>query len=169
MAGTTTTTTQPITGPVVWTGNELELHVLNTKTGALLVGFVETITITRSVNRRPVYQIGSPIFVDAPVTQATVTVQATNMIPISPNNSLDQNVIPTGSLVAAVHATSYSLAVIAPPPPVAPGSTATPAPARVLWQVTGAFYNQDSVQVPNTDIVAYNLSWTAQDTIQWAT
>jgi hypothetical protein len=138
-------------GPVIFTGNNVDIQI-----NGLDYGFVETLTISRSVNRRPAYAVGSPLFVDAPVTQATVTVQATNLVPINGNNALSAgNTAPTESLAKEVNASAGTINVLQQ-------GTGT-----LLYQVTNAFYNQDSVQVPNTDIFTYNLSWTAQDTLSF--
>ena len=140
----------------VFTGNNVDIHI-----NGSLFAFVETLTITRSANRRPVFVVGQPTFVDAPVTQATVTVQATNLVPIAPNNQLAGGNVPTGSLLNEVNASSYDITVHQ-------GSNSS-TPGAILYHVTNAFYNQDSVQVPGTDVLAYNLSWTAQDTQAWTT
>ncbi len=136
---------------MIFTGNNVDIQI-----NGLDYGFVETLTISRSVNRRPAYAVGSPLFVDAPVTQATVTVQATNLVPINGNNALSAgNTAPTESLAKEVNASAGTINVLQQ-------GTGT-----LLYQVTNAFYNQDSVQVPNTDIFTYNLSWTAQDTLSF--
>jgi len=139
----------------VYTGNNVYV-VINAK----VVGFVETISVTRSVNRRPVYGVGGPLFVDAPVTQASVTVTATNMIPLqgqanSAPSMTAQGLAPSGSLADEVYAGSYDMAIV----DQQTGETA--------WYVREAKYNQDAVAVPGTDIVTYNLSWIARDTMGW--
>lgn len=133
-------------GPVLYTGNNVTVYV-----NGQPYGFVETLTISRGVNRSTKYAVGSPLWVDAVVTQATVTVQATNLVPINGNNALAGNNVPTGSLVAEVDAESYPISVY-------------DLNDNLQYSVTNAFYNNDSVQVPATDALAYNLSWTAQDT-----
>lgn len=135
-------------GATVFTGNEVDIQI-----NGVLYGFVETLTISRNVGRRPVYAVGSPLFVDAPVTQASVTVQATNLVPFAGNNALTAgNTVPPGSLSAEVNANAATITVL------------QQGTSNVLYQVINAFYNNDSVQVPNTDVLTYNLSWTAQDT-----
>lgn len=139
----------------VYTGNNVYVMI-----DQKLVGFVETLSITRGVNRRPTYQVGGPLFVDAPVTQATVTVTATNMVPVQgQSNSAQslgaQGIVPTSSLANEVYAPSYDITVL-------DGQTGSP-----VWYVQDAFYNQDAVQTPATDIVTYNLSWVARDTQAW--
>lgn len=141
----------------VYTGN----NVVAAINGAVL-GLVETLSITRNVNRRPVYAVGSPLFQDAPVTQASVTVTATNMVPLTPSNTLNGNNVPTGSLLAALTAKAYTIDIYAISSLV--GGTVSGSP---LYSVSNAFYNQDAVSVPNTDVLTYNLSWIAQDTQAW--
>lgn len=139
----------------VYTGNNVYIAIKNQ-----VVGFVETLSITRGVNRRPTYQVGGPLFVDAPVTQATVTVTATNMVPVQgqPGSGASlgsQGIVPTSSLANEVYASSYPITVL-------DGQTGQP-----VWYVQDAFYNQDAIQTPATDIVTYNLSWIARDTQAW--
>lgn len=134
------------TGPVLYTGNNVDVFVNNK-----LFGFVETLTISRSVNRQNVYAVGSPIRVDAPATQATVTVQANNLVPLNGNSALAGGVVPSGSLQAAVAAGGYPI-------------TVKDQKGNTVAQVVNAMYNDDAVTVPNTAILAYNLSWSADDT-----
>lgn len=139
----------------VYTGNNVYI-VIN----GIILGFVETLSITRSVNRRAVYQVGGPLAVDFPVTQATVTVTATNMVPLqgqsdSAPSLAAQNLVPSGSLADQVGAGSYDMAIM------------DQDTGKTVWYVRQAKYNQDAVQVPGTDIVTYNLSWIARDTMAW--
>lgn len=148
-------------GPVIFTGNNMQISI-----NGIPYGFVETLTISRGVGRRPAYAVGSNLFVDAPVTQASVTVQATNLVPINGNNALGQDAITAGGSVSgtssAVPKTSLANEVDAPSGniSVTPLGGSTP-----IYHVVNAFYNQDSVTVPNTDLLTYNLSWTAQDVV----
>jgi len=139
----------------VYTGNNVYI-VINAK----VVGFCETISVTRSVNRRPVYGVGGPLLIDQPVTQASVTVTATNMVPLqgqsnSAPSMAAQGLAPSGSLADEVYAGSYDIAIV----DQQTGDTA--------YYVREAKYNQDAIQVPGTDIVTYNLSWIARDTQAW--
>lgn len=156
------------TGPVLYTGNNVDIYL-----DGILYGFVETLTISRSVNRSPQYVVGSPVFADAPITQALVTVQATNLVPMNgssalsdtgysgnqtslfnnPNAPANDNV-PTGSLIAEVNAQAYDI-------------TVQDQQGNVLWTVINAFFNGDAVTVPGTAVLTYNISWTAQDTSAW--
>jgi hypothetical protein len=135
-----------LAGPVLFSGNNVTVYV-----NSQPYGFVETLSISRSVNRSSKYAVGSPLFVDSVVTQATVSVQATNLVPIAGNNALAGNNVPTGSLVAEVDSGSYPISV-------------HDLNGNLLYSVTNAYYNNDAIQVPATDALAYNLSWTAQDT-----
>lgn len=135
-------------GPVLFTGNNVDIHI-----DGKLYGFVETLTISRSVNRQNVYAVGSPIRVDAPVTQASVSVQANNLVPLTSNKTLQApgaNVV-TNSLADQVNATGHTISVHQK------GTT------TVLASVTNCLYNDDAMTVPNTAILAYNLSWSADD------
>lgn len=139
-------------GPVIFTANNVDLYINGNP-----YGFVETLTISRGVGRRPAYAVGSNLFVDAPVTQASVTVQATNLVPIAGNSAITSgNTVPVGSLAAEVNASASTI------------TAHEQGTGTLLYQVTNAYYNQDSVTIPNTDLLTYNLSWTAQDTAAFA-
>lgn len=128
---------------------------LNT-VGKTPLAFVETITISRSVNRQNAYAVGSPIRVDSPVTQATVNVQASCLVPIASNGILQAkgaNVV-VNSLLNEVSAEAVDIII-----------TQKGNSSIVLAHVTNAFYNDDATTVPNTALLAYNLSWTADDTL----
>ena len=137
------------TGPVLYTGNNVDIYIDHK-----LFGFVETLTISRSVNRQNVYAVGSPIRKDAPVTQATVTIQANNLVPITSNKTLQTpgaNII-TNSLASQVSESGHLITVQAQNSNV------------VLASATNCLYNDDAQTVPNTAILAYNISWSADDT-----
>ncbi len=135
----------------VYTGNMVQINV-----NGQPLGLVETLTVTRGVNRRPVYAIGDPRFADAPVTQASVTVTATAMVPINSANSYPElGITPMASLVEQVSQSAYPIDVI------------NPTTGVLEYSVLNAFYNQDAAQVPSTDVFTVNLSWIAQDTGAW--
>lgn len=145
----------PQTSAPVYTGNNVYVEI-----NGNIIGLVETLTITRNVNRRPAYQVGGPLFVDAPVTQASVQVTATNMAPLQGKSNsapslASQGIIPSGSLADEINKGPYDMKIL---------DTNT---GDVVWYVKNAYYNQDAVQVPSTDIIAYNLSWVAQDSMAW--
>ncbi|MFX4302979.1 hypothetical protein ACOJUR_12105 [Alicyclobacillus tolerans] len=136
----------------VYTGNNVQINI-----NGQPVGLVNTLTITRGVNRRAVYAVGSPLFVDAPVTQASVTVTATAMVPFNADNSYtSEGINPSRSLTEQLNQAAYSIDVI--------NSTT----GEIEYSVVNAYYNQDSVQVPDTDVLTLNLSWIAQDTAAWS-
>jgi len=139
----------------VYTGNNVYI-VMN----YLVIAFVETLSISRSVNRRPVYQVGGPLYVDAPVTQSIVNVTATNLVPLqggtNPGVPLSQvGVVPSASLADQVYAGSFDLAIY----------DAETGQAR--YYVKQAHYNNDAVQVPGTDVFTLNCSWIARDSMIW--
>ncbi len=134
-----------------YTGNHVQVNI-----NGNVIGLVETLTVSRSVNRHQVYAIGSPLFVDAPVTQANVTVTATSLVPVTATSGLPyNNVNPSGSLLAELSQTGYTIEVI------------NPDTGAIEYSAINAFYNQDAVQVPMTDVLTLNLSWIAQDTGAW--
>lgn len=145
----------PVTQAPVYTGNNVFIQI-----GGNIIGFVETLSITRNVGRRPVYQVGGPLFVDAPVTQASVTVTATNMVPLqgqanSAPSLASQGLVATKTLANEVYANAQDIVILEQ----IGGSPA--------YHVVDAYYNQDAVQVPSTDVFTYNLSWIARDTAEW--
>lgn len=144
-----------VTTAPVYTGNNVFVQIGNN-----IVGFVETLSITRNLNRRPVYGVGSPLFIDAPVTQASVTVTATNLVPLqgketSAQSLAQQGIAPSGTLANQLYANGEDIVIL-------DQIGGTPA-----YHVQDAYYNQDAVQVPGTDVLTYNLSWVARDTAQW--
>jgi len=122
-----------------------------------LVGLVQTLTIARSVARRGVNQVGTPLIVDAPVGAASVTVSLTNLYPILASLGLHAlGLSPQGSLANQVHqAKPFTLTVHDE------FTAGTPA----LWTVTECEWTQDSLQVPQTSQLTYTLSYIAQDAI----
>ncbi len=146
--------TGTVTQAPIYTGNNVLIRI-----NGQLVGFVETLSITRNVNRRPTYQVGSPLWVDAPVTQASITVTATNMVPLqgqsNSGKSLAQlSIVPSGSLSDQVTAGTYDMEVV-------------DQNGRTVYYIQDAYYNQDAVQVPGTDILTINCSWVARDSMAW--
>lgn len=120
-----------------------------------LVGLVQTLTIARSIGRRGVNQVGTPLIVDAPAGAASVTVSLTNLYP--QNGALGLRALgvsPQGSLVDQVDAQPYTLTVHATNEAGAP-----------LWSVLNCLWVQDSLQVPQTTQLTYTLSLIAQDAI----
>ena len=142
----------------LYTGN----NVVVTVDGAIL-GFVETFSVTRNVGRSPKYGVGSPLFLDAPVTQAVVNVTANNLVPLVTSNALNQNNVPTGSLAATLNATPSTIDVY--PFTSLQNGTVVGQPE---YSVSEAYFTQDSLTVPNTDVLTYNVTWIARDTQNWS-
>lgn len=139
----------------LYTGN----HVLISIDGQT-IGLVETMTVTRSVNRQPAYQVGTPLFADAPVTQAIVQVQLNNLVPLQgvPNaeEPLSQlGITPTGTLVSELGRAPMTVEAI------------NLSDGAVAYGVEGAYYNNDAVQVQNTQMLTLNMSFVAQDSTAW--
>ena len=142
-------------GPILYTGNMVLTHI-----DGKLLGLVETATISRSVGRQNVYANGSPKRADAIVTQISVSVQFTNLIPINSNKTLQvpaaQNTSGTGnvvvnSLVSEVYAVGHLI-------------TITDTNGNVLASATNCLFDSDSSTFPNTQAGTYSLQFTADDT-----
>lgn len=136
----------------LYTGNNVQINI-----NGHAIGLVETITVSRSAGRSWRYAVGSPLGVDAPVGSVSVTVTATSLVPINPDNGLPhQDINPSGSMLAELGASAYPIDII------------DPSTGILQYSVTNAFYNQDAVQVPSVDTLTLNLSWIAQDTGAWS-
>ena len=142
-------------GPVIYSGNMVLTHI-----DGKLLGLVETVTISRSVGRQNVYANGSPKRADAIVTQISVSVQFTNLIPINANQTLQVpgSSNPTGkanvvlnSLVNEVYAVGHLI-------------TITDTNGNVLASATNCLFDSDSSTFPNTQAGTYSLQFTADDT-----
>lgn len=149
-----TTTANPT---AIYTGN----NVIVTINGSNL-NFVETFSATRSVNRAPKYGIGSPLFLDVPVGQAIVNVTANNLVPLIPDNTINQNNVPTGSLVAALNATPSTIDVY--PYTALQGGKVVGQPN---FSISDCYWTQDALTVPNTSELTKNFTWIARDTGVW--
>ena len=133
------------------------------------IGVVQTLTISRAVNRRPVYQVSTPLMVDAPVGQASVQVSITNLYVVASTATLlALGIAPSGSLADQLnavpfHLSVHSLVAIQQSNPLAPPQTAVN--ASPIWSVENCLYQQDSLQVPQTSALTITLSLIAQDAI----
>lgn len=146
----------PETTPL-FTANNVDLYV-----NGQAFGFCQNITISRNVNRQPRYAVGTPIYKDAPVSTASVTVQITNMVPVSTLTGQ------TALQNSGGNAVTNSLAsLVGQKPFTASVNEATDSAGTALYSVENCQYNNDSVAVPAGDIVAYNLSLIAPDTSVW--
>ena len=136
----------------VYTGNNITIQI-NPGAGGQPqdVALVQTLTISRMVNRRAVYQINTPFWVDQPVTQIGVTVSATAMVAIPPNDGLSGAApTPAGSLIEALTAPAQTFSCV-------------DESGTQVATVTNALFQQDSLEVVANDPLTYNASWVAQD------
>ena len=146
-------------GPVLFTGNNVDIWIQYPGQASKLFAFVEQLTISRSAGRQNQYAVGSPIRVDAPVTQATVSIQANNLVPITSNQTLQSsgaNIV-HNSLLDELNAEGSTISVHAK------GSSST-----VLASAVNCLFDSDSMGTNNTQPVTYNLSWSADDTTIFA-
>lgn len=139
----------------VFTGNELIMEM-----DGQVIGLVQSVTVSRTVNRTPQYQVGTPLFADAPVTQALVSISINNLVPLqgvsNAGTALSQlGITPDTSLVDEVFAGSHSLVFLNE-------VNGTPA-----YSVSGAYYNNDAVTVPSTAVLTLSLSMIARDSSTW--
>ncbi len=135
----------------VYTGNNVFIRA-----NGQLVGMVQTGTISRAIGRHYVYQVNTPIAIDLPVGQVNVQVNLTNVYPVNGALSMRSlGMTPKGSLAGQVNIPPYNLSIH--------DKISSSAPA--LWIVFGAFFNQDSLQVPQTTQLTYTCSLYAFDCI----
>ncbi len=151
--GTTTASApaQPSLYTPIYTGDNVYVRA-----NGQLIGLVQTLTIARSVGRRGVNQVGTPLIVDAPTGAASVTVSLTNLYPILASLGLRAiGIAPNGSLVNQVNATPFDWSVHDE------FSSGSPA----IWTVTNCLWTQDSLQTPQTAQLTYTISYIGQDAI----
>lgn len=129
----------------VYTANNVEIQI-----NGEIVALVQTMTITRNSGRRPIYQVGTPLFADAPVTQVNVSVGATNMVPQT-GSYATLGLTPNGSMVDAIDMLPYDMSI-------------TDANGKVLATVHNCYFQQDSLAVQGSEPLTVNVSWVAQDT-----
>lgn len=132
----------------VYTGNNVAMQV-----NGATIGVMQTVTISRAIGRRAVYQIGTPLFADAPVTAVAVTINITSMvlIPSATVQSLAQKgILPSGSLVDTLTTGSFSVTLVD-----AQGNTVCTAPV--------CFYNGDTFDITANEPITINISLLAQD------
>lgn len=85
----------------VYTGNNVAININNVP-----IALVQHITVQRAVNRRPVQQIGTSMFADAPVTSTMATISCTGALFISGATAQAYNtagILPSGSLINAIN------------------------------------------------------------------
>lgn len=125
-----------------------------------LLGLAQNITCARSTSPAPQYQIGTPLYADAPVSRALVNVTVTGLVPREGAGGTSQpwsdlGLSPTAGLEEQVTAPTFTMQVV---------SQDT---YQTLWAVLKCRFSNDSVQINETAPVSYNLSLIAQNTSVW--
>ncbi len=128
----------------VYTGNDVTIKI-----NGITVALVQTITVSRMVNRRQVYQASTPLFADAPVTTVGATMAATNMVPQT-GSLATLGLTPQGSLVDAVGQVPYDATVV-------------DQNGKAVCTVHNSYFNQDSLDITANEPLSLNASWIAQD------
>lgn len=134
----------------VYTGNNIDLQI-----NGATVGVMQTVTVSRAIGRRAVYQMGSPLFADAPVTAVAVTISITSMIGIPTAgvaSLVSRGVLPQGSLVNTLTAGTFAVSLV-------------DASGNVVVTASTCFYNGDTFNVTNNDPLTLNITLLAQDAI----
>lgn len=137
--------TNVTTSVPVYSGNNVSIEV-----AGQTVALIQTITITRNLGRRPVFQTGTPIFADAPVTQASVTVTVTNMVPKT-GSYATLGITPSGSLVSAVDQTPIS------------NMSIVDENGKTVANVINAFFQTDTLSVSSNEPLSISVSFLCQD------
>jgi len=132
----------------VYTGNNVSIQM-----NGITVALVQTLTVSRMVNRRQVYQVNTPLFADAPVTTVGATMSATNMVPQT-GSLATLGLTPSGSLVNAMNQTPYTCTIV-------------DENGKAVCTVVNCYFNQDSLDVTANDPLSLNASWIAQDVTQF--
>ena len=132
----------------IYTGNNIDF-MMNGAT----IGVIQTVTVSRSIGRRPVYQVGSPLFADAPVTAVAVTISISSMV-IIPSATIDslvaKGILPSGSLVSALTSSTFPCSLV-------------DANGNVVCSAPTCFYNGDTFNITNNEPLTLSLNLIAQD------
>ena len=134
----------------VYTGNDCFIQVTpNGSQNPVNVAVAQQISVSRMVNRRQVYAIGTPYWEDAPVSQVGVQVSMTNMVPLS-GGLPSAGIVPAGSLTEALTQPFATFTIV-------------DSNGKSVCRIINAAFQQDSVEVTANDPLTYNASWIAQD------
>ena len=133
----------------VYTGNDVFIQVTNGSGNPVNIALCQTLTISRMVNRRPVYQVNTAYWVDNPVTQLGVTVSVTAMTAIS-GGYPTLGLAPGASLTEALTLPFQTFSVV-------------DQSGNTVANVLNAAFQQDSSEVVANDPLTYNAQWSAQD------
>lgn len=134
----------------VYTANNVSIRI-----NGATIALVQHITISRAVNRRPIAQVGTPLWADIPATTVGVTVSCTNTvaIPSAQVQALNQQgILPSGSLVNVLTMGLFNMTVV-------------DANGNIVATVINAGYNGDSMDITANDPIPENLNLIAQDAI----
>lgn len=132
----------------VYTGNNVAIKI-----NGATIALVQHITIQRAVNRRPIAQVGTPLWADIPATTVGVTVSCTNTvaIPSAQVQSLyAQGILPFGSLVNVLTSALFGMTIV--------DST-----GALVATVINAGYNGDSMDITANNPIPENINFLAQD------
>jgi hypothetical protein len=128
-----------------------------------LLGLVQSLTGSRSVNPAPQYQVGTAVYADAPITRAIVNATITGLVPRSvagkPTATPFWSALgldPAGGLNQLETPSTFTLAVV---------SLDT---QKTLWSLYRCQFSNDSLQVNDTAPVSYNLTLIAQNSKIWS-
>lgn len=134
----------------VYTANNVSIKI-----NGATIALVQHITISRAPNRRPIAQVGTPLWADIPATTVGVTVTCTNTVAI-PGNQVQalyqQGVLPSGSLVNVLTMNLFTMTVV-------------DANGYPLATVLNAGWNGDNLDITANDPIPENFSLLAQDCI----
>lgn len=131
----------------VYTGNNIGVAI-NGQT----VGLAQTVTVVRAIGRQPVYQVGTPLFADAPVRTVLATLTISGMVAqAATGNAWMPQIMPSGSL-----STTVSQAAV-------PSITLTDAGGTVVCTITNSFFNGDTWSLAANDPMTLNATILAQD------
>lgn len=176
----------------VYTGNNVLIYATKqappsvTPSAGQLLGLVQTLTINRSINRRPVQQVGTGLFADAPPTAIQVTATLQNLVPRTAYGNAPANdgknttqqllsqlgIIPSGNLEATIYNEPFTLFAV---PIIFTGSLGVNAPSgsissanSPLWQIIGCYFTSDSITINETTPISVNVSLIARNAAIWS-
>lgn len=132
----------------VYTGNNVSIRI-----NGATIALVQHITISRAVNRRPIAQVGTPLWADIPATTVGVTVTCTNTVAI-PSGQVQalnqQGILPSGSLVNVLTMGLFQMTVV-------------DANGNIVATVMNCGWNGDNLDITANDAIPENFNLLAQD------
>ncbi len=131
----------------------LTANLVTLSLNGIVIGLVQSATINRNIGRRPVYQTGTPLFADAPMTQISVGLSLTNMVPQA-GSLATLGLTPDGTLVSALNETPYD------------ASIAT-LDGKTIATCHNSYFQSDSLGVTSNEPLTINVSLLCQDVTVW--